>query len=71
MNHDNVPAYVNGRETGLLSSEYPVPEDQFKLLFRYANLGDFLFHEGQADFRMDIFLYLYERIGAATRSDST
>lgn len=65
MNHDRVSADVSGPGTGLLGSEYPLPADQFRLLFRYPDVGHFLFHEGEADFRMDIFCYLYERIAYA------
>lgn len=62
MNHERVPADVSGPNTGLLGSDYPLPADQFRLLFRYPEVGHLLFHEGEADFRMDIFLYLYERM---------
>lgn len=60
MNHDITPnTFVDG-QIGLLSSEYPVSQEQFKLLFRYPDLGH-LFMSGYMDFNMDIFAYLYER----------
>lgn len=69
MNHDVIPANVSDQATGLRGYEYPVPEN-FKLLFRYPDLGHFLFHEGRPDYRMDIFVYLYERDSHHIRPDA-
>lgn len=60
MNHDIYPNIYSDRSRGLLGHEYPVPEDKFKLLFRYPEIGHMLYRGG-LDYRMDIFLYLYER----------
>jgi hypothetical protein len=60
MNHDNFPNRYLDTSLGLLGYEYPVPEDKFKLLFRYPDIGHIL-HKGGLDFDMDIFFYLYER----------
>lgn len=68
LNHDVVPARIGDHQVGLLAHEYPVPADQFRLLLRYPDLGHLLFHEGEADFGMDIFLYLYERLDLTCRS---
>ena len=63
MNHDIYPAMYAANNRGLLGYEYPVPIDQFKLLFRYPDIGHMLFLGG-IDYSMDIFLYLYERKGS-------
>jgi len=60
MNHDRFANMYDEGRVGLLAHEYPVPPDQFKLLFRYPDIGHLLGHGG-VDFGMDIFLYLYER----------
>ena len=60
MNHDRYPNLYDDHQPGLLAHEYPVPVDQFKLLFRYADIGHLL-GMGGVDYSMDIFLYLYER----------
>ena len=61
MNHDATPdTFVDG-SSGLLGRQYPVPKDQFKLLFRYLDMGPWM-HDGRFDlYSNDIFLYLYER----------
>lgn len=60
MNHDNYPnVYENGK-LGLLGSEFPVPQDEFRLLFRYPELG-VLLSSGWINLNADIFFYLYER----------
>ena len=60
MNHDNSRNVYEGGEVGLLSSEYPVPRDEFALLFRYPDLGQLL-SEGSVHLENDIFMYLYAR----------
>ena len=60
MNHEIKPNVYSNNERGLLGYEYPVPNDQFKLLFRYPDMGHMLY-QGFLDFDKDIFLYLYER----------
>ena len=60
MNHDLYPNLYDGDVPGLLAHEYPVPSEQFKLLFRYPDVGHLL-GLGGIDYSMDIFLYLYER----------
>ena len=62
MNHDGRPVPFAQGECGLLGHQYPVPMDQFRLLFRYPDLGHMVY-EGALDLRKDIFLYLYERRG--------
>jgi hypothetical protein len=64
MNHDRFANIYDDRKPGLLAHEYPVPLDQFKLLFRYPDIGHLL-GRGGVDFGMDIFLYLYERRASA------
>jgi hypothetical protein len=65
MNHDLYPNLYEGDVPGLLAHEYPVPADQFKLLFRYPDIGHLLGFGG-IDYTMDIFMYLYERRVPAT-----
>lgn len=60
MNHDITPNSYSDGDFGMLSHEYPVPSDQFTLLFRYPDIGQLL-RQGWVDFREDIFMYLYER----------
>jgi len=61
MNHDIRPNVLgNEGERALLGSEYPVPHDLFRLVFRYPDLGH-LFALGTLDLSTDIFVYLYER----------
>lgn len=60
MNHDIYPNIYSNKERGLLGYEYPIPMDQFKLLFRYPDVG-YILHQGRMDFKADIFMYLYER----------
>lgn len=60
MNHDIYPNIYNNNSRGLLGHEYPVAMDKFKLLFRYPDVGHMLYLGG-LDYRMDIFVYLYER----------
>jgi len=64
MNHDIHSPEVSGEKPGMLASEYPVPADRFRLLFRYLDAGHLLYH-GFIDSQSDIFLYLYERTGRA------
>ena len=61
MNHDIYPNVYADDSCGLLGYEYPVPMDKFKLIFRYPDIGHMLY-QGGIDYKMDIFLYLYERI---------
>jgi len=60
MNHDiyTVP-FAN--ERSVLGVEYPVPDDRFRLLFRYPDIGHLLM-SGYLEMRNDIFCYLYERM---------
>lgn len=60
MNHEITPNIYSNNERGLLGFEYPIPMDQFTLLFRYPDIGHLLY-QGFLDFNMDIFVYLYER----------
>lgn len=60
MNHDTTPVYFSDRERGLLGYEYPVPGDEFTLLWRYPDIGHLL-AQGFPDFSKDIFTRLYQR----------
>lgn len=60
MNHDIVTPIFDNNERGLRGYEYPVPQDKFKLVFRYADIGHLLY-KGWVDYTSDIFIYLYER----------
>jgi hypothetical protein len=60
MNHEFTPNSYSDGSLGLLGSEYPVPNDRFKLLLRYPEMGH-IFNLGKVDYSSDIFLYLYER----------
>lgn len=59
MNHDNFPNVYDDNQNGPLGHEYPIP-DNFKQLFRYADLVTML-SRGGLSYYMDIFMYLYER----------
>ena len=61
MNHEIYPNIFTDNSHGLLGHEYPIPMDIFRLVFRYPDIGHMLF-QGGIDYKMDIFLYLYERI---------
>jgi hypothetical protein len=61
MNHEIYPEIYSDTTRGLLGHEYPIPMDEFRLLIRYPDMGHML-HQGEVDYSMDIFLYLYERI---------
>ena len=65
MNHDLYPNVYDGDVPGLLAHEYPISQSEFKLLFRYPDVGHML-GLGGIDYSMDIFLYLYERRGASS-----
>ena len=60
MNHDVFPNVYSDGESSLLGYEYPIPEEDFLLLFRYPDMGHML-TKGGVDYYMDIFLYLYKR----------
>lgn len=60
LNHELHPNVYDDGSRGLLGHEYPVPPAEFRLLMRYPDIGHLL-HQGYPDYRMDIFLYLYER----------
>lgn len=60
INHDRELPVLAGNERGFLGSEYPVPMETFKLLFRYPDLGHPVSHEG-VEVGWDRFVYLYER----------
>ncbi len=61
MNHDRFRNHYGGGRRSLLGCEYPVPDDQFTLLFRYPELKHMLFSNGSMDFNSETFIYLYER----------
>lgn len=69
MNHDIHPNVYDNGERGMLSGEYPVPEDKFSLIFRYPDIGHMLY-QGFVDFGADIFIYLYKRINAYGRREA-
>lgn len=60
MNIENNANLYSDGTFGPLGSDYPVPKDEFRLLFRYPDIGHLL-AQGYLDFRQDIFMYLYER----------
>lgn len=60
LNHDGYRNMYRDDSSGLLGYEYSVPMEQFKLLFRYPDIGHLLY-KGGMDFREDAFWYLYER----------
>ncbi len=60
LNHDNYRNSFEKNNFSLLSREYPIPNEEFKLLMRYPDLGHFI-GKGRIDFFQDIFLYLYEK----------
>jgi hypothetical protein len=57
MNHEFVRRLDNN---SLLASEYPIP-NSLKLILRYPDMGHLL-SKGKVDFKMDIFMYLYENL---------
>lgn len=57
MNHDRRRCEFGDGTTGLLGSEYPMPPN-FRLVFRYPELGHFLW---LIDQQIDIFQYLWTR----------
>lgn len=60
MNHDrNRNLYADG-DRSLLSCEYPIPSDRYKLLFRYPELKHLLYG-GAIDYASDTGLWLYEK----------
>ena len=60
MNHNNVRNFYREGDHGILSDEYDISDKQFKLLFKYPDLGH-LTYRGGLDFNEDIFLHLYEK----------
>ena len=60
MNHEKYRNTYSGGAQGLLGHEYPLPANEFTLLFRYPCIADLL-HDGFLDFSEDIFLYLYQK----------
>jgi len=60
MNHDNIPNIYENDNHGLLGYQYPIPEDKFRLMMKYPDIGH-MFYQGMIDYNMDIFFYLYER----------
>jgi hypothetical protein len=60
MNHDNIPNIYEQNKKGLLGYQYPIPEDKFRLMIKYPDIGH-MFYQGMIDYNMDIFFYLYER----------
>ena len=67
MNHDRFRNHYIGGRRSLLGWEYPVPDDQFTLLFRYPELKHMLFFNGCTDFNSDTFMYVYERTDSRGR----
>ena len=59
MNHEIFANFYSDGEAGLLGHEYPVPSEDFKMLFRYPDVGHMLYRGG-VDYYMDIFVYLYQ-----------
>jgi hypothetical protein len=59
LNHDCYPNIYSDAGRGLLGHEYPIPMDEFKLLFSYPDL--FNVDQGKINHSMDSFWYLYER----------
>lgn len=68
MNHDVRPCLFEDGQRGLLGREYPLPEDQFRLLVRYPDLGHMVYR-GSLDFDQDVFFYLYLRRDAEGSSE--
>lgn len=62
LNHDCIPNIYDDNKRGILGSEYSIPPDKFRLLFRYPDLKHLLYNGGRLDLSSDIFVYLYERI---------
>lgn len=60
LNYDVLRNRYSDATEGLLGYEYPIPNDRFRLLFRYPDLGHMIY-EGRLNRQADIFLYLYER----------
>jgi putative sugar O-methyltransferase len=60
LNHDSIRNRYADGSTSVLAREYPVPEEQFRLLWRYPDLGHQLYLPS-AGATFDIFMYLYER----------
>lgn len=67
MNHDGNRLKFESSVAGALGREYPVPKNEFTLLFRYPDLAHLL-GEGRLNLDSDIFMYLYARKG---KSQST
>ena len=63
MNHDVTPHFFDNGTQSLLGYEYPIPREQFHLLFHYPDLGHVI-GQGWLDRHADITMYLYERIRA-------
>ena len=68
MNIENNPNMYSDGTVGPMASQYPVPMDSFRLLFRYPDL-DHLLSQGFLDLRQDIFIYLYQRKNVALRDE--
>ena len=62
VNHDQWPVPFDDGSVGLLGWQYPIPPEQWKLLFRESDRSALL---GFQEFESDIFCYLYGRRGAA------
>jgi putative sugar O-methyltransferase len=60
MNHSIFPNTYSDGSKGLLSFEYPLSNDFFKLLFKYPDFGHSL-SDGKLDYYSDMFIYLYEK----------
>tara|TARA_B100000575_G_scaffold293561_1_gene305415 strand:- start:1931 stop:3139 length:1209 start_codon:yes stop_codon:yes gene_type:complete len=60
LNHNNYHNHFEDNSLSLLSDEYPINSEDFKLIFRYPDLGH-LIHDGSVDKYQDVFLYLYEK----------
>lgn len=60
INHEHVRNVYSGNQKGLLAFEYPVPMDEFDLLWRQPDLGH-LNYKDKFNGIIDIYVYLYRR----------
>ncbi len=61
-NHDATPNIYADGQRGPLGYEYPIPQEQFRLVFRYPDLSQVV-GLGWFDRFSDAVIYLYERKG--------
>jgi len=60
INHDVTRSFSGADGRAPLASEYPISPHDFRLLFRYPDLGSML-SLGSIDLAVDTFVHLYER----------